>query len=165
MGGETMSNKAQRELMEAFNRGIVQGVYIVTVKAGEKISGMTAAWVSKVSHNPPMVMVSISPTHHTHELIKEAGYFALNTLAYGQEEVGRHFGFVSGRDVNKLKDIPLIEGKSGCPILAEAMAYLECELCDTFIAGDHTLFVGKVIGGQVLKSSEIPLVFERADFF
>jgi len=48
--GEIMSNKAQRELMEAFNRGIVQGVYVVTLKAGEKLNGMTAAWVSKVSH-------------------------------------------------------------------------------------------------------------------
>jgi len=160
-----MSNKAQRELMEAFNRGIVQGVYVVTVKAGEKLNSMTAAWVSKVSHNPPMVMVSISPTHYTHDLIKEAGYFALNTLAYGQEEVGRHFGFVSGRDVNKLEGMQYFEGESGAPILTEAMAYLECELFDTFIAGDHTLFVGKVIGGQVLHSSDIPLVFERADFF
>jgi len=48
--GEIMNNKAQRELMEAFNRGIVQGVYVVTLKAGEKLNGMTAAWVSKVSH-------------------------------------------------------------------------------------------------------------------
>ncbi|HUU81305.1 MAG TPA: flavin reductase family protein [Acidobacteriota bacterium] len=91
--------------------------------------------------------------------------FALNTFAYGREEIGRHFGFVSGRDVNKLEGMQYFEGESGAPILTEAMAYLECELSDTFIAGDHTLFVGKVIGGQVLHSSDIPLVFERADFF
>ncbi|MBC8176115.1 MAG: flavin reductase, partial [Deltaproteobacteria bacterium] len=45
--------------MDAFNKGVTLGVYIVTVKAGDRINGMTAAWISRVSRNPPMVMVSI----------------------------------------------------------------------------------------------------------
>jgi flavin reductase (DIM6/NTAB) family NADH-FMN oxidoreductase RutF len=49
-------------------------------------------------------------------LIHEAGRFTINTLAEGQQEIGRHFGFVSGRDTDKLKDIEYIEGESGACI-------------------------------------------------
>jgi flavin reductase (DIM6/NTAB) family NADH-FMN oxidoreductase RutF len=111
-----MTDNKQKELTEAFNKGITLGLYIVTVKAGDEINGMIAAWVSRVSRNPPMVMVSISQKNYTHKLIHEAGRFTINTLAEGQQEIGRHFGFVSGRDTDKLKDIEYIEGESGACI-------------------------------------------------
>ena len=160
-----MTDNKQKELTEAFGKGITLGLYIVTVKAGDKINGMTAALVSRVSNNPPMVMVSISPKNYTHKLIHEAGRFTINTLAEGQQEIGKHFGFASGRDTDKLKDIEYIEGESGAPILKEAMSFLECEVSDTLITGDHTLFIGKVIGGRVLNAGKTPLVFKRSDFF
>ncbi len=160
-----MTGNKQSELMKSFNEGITLGLYIVTVKAGEKINGMTAAWVCRVSRNPPMVMVSMGHKSYTNELIKKAGYFVVNTLADGQQELGRHFGFVSGRDADKLKNIEYMEGETGAPILKETFSYLECELFETYITGDHTLFIGKVIGGQVLNAGKKPLVFKRSDFF
>lgn len=158
-------NKQKDELTEAFNMGITLGLYIVTAKAGDDINGMTAAWVSRVSRNPPMVMVSIGHKGYTNELIKKGGSFVINTLAQGQQEIGKHFGFVSGRDVDKLKDIEYMEGESGAPILKEAMSCLECEVSDSLITGDHTLFVGKVINGRILNSGKAALVFKRGDFF
>lgn len=160
-----MIDNRQDQLMDAFNKGVTLGVYIVTVKAGDRINGMTAAWISRVSRNPPMVMVSIGHKSYTNELIKKAGYFVVNSLAKGQQEMGKHFGFTSGRDTDKFKDIEYIEGKSGAPILKEAASYLECRLSDTLVAGDHTLFIGMVIGGGILDSSKSPLVFQRNDFF
>ena len=151
--------------MDAFNKGITLGVYIVTVKADDKINGMTAAWVSKTSHNPPMVTVSIGDTNYTNELIKKAKYFVVNTLAEGHQEMGKHFGVVSGREADKLMGVGFFEAESGAPILEKAMSYLECELFDTLNTGDHTLFIGKVIGGGILDSSKSPLVFQRSDFF
>ena len=160
-----MTNNSQIDVTEAFNRGITSGVYIITVKAGEKINGMTAAWVSKISRKPLMVMVSIGETNYTNELIKKAKYFVVNTLTEGQQEMGKHFGFVSGREADKLMGVGFFEAESGAPILERAMSYLECELFDTLITGDHTLFIGKVIGGRILDRSKSPLVFQRSDFF
>lgn len=157
--------KKEFGLTEAFNKGITLGVYIITAKAGNKINGMTAAWVCKVSHEPRMVMVSIGPGKYTHELIQKAGHFAVNTLAEGQQEIGRHFGFVSGGDVDKFKDVEYFEGRTGAPILKNVYSYLECELTDTFVTGSHTLFIGKVIEGQILNVEKAPLVFQRSDFF
>ena len=160
-----MIKNKQDGMTQAFNRGITSGVYIITVKAGKKMNGMTAAWVSKISRKPPVVMVSISPKNYSHQLINSAGYFAVNTMAEGQQWLGKHFGFKSGRDTDKLQNIEYFEGESGAPILREAASYLECRLSDTLVAGDHTLFIGKVIGGGILDSSKSPLVFQRNDFF
>ena len=160
-----MIDNRQDEFMDAFNKGITLGVYIVTVKADDKINGMTAAWVSKTSRNPPMVTVSIWDTNYTNKLIRKAKYFVVNTLTEGQQEMGKHFGFVSGREADKLMGVGFFEAESGAPILERAMSYLECELFDTSITGDHTLFIGKVIGGRILDSNKSPLVFQRSDFF
>lgn len=160
-----MMNNSQSDITESLNRGITSGVYIITVKAGNMINGMTAAWVSKLSRKPPMITVSISPKNYSHQLINSAGYFAVNTLAEGQQWLGKHFGFKSGRDTDKMQGIEYFEGESGAPILKEAASYLECKLSNTLIAGDHTLFIGKVIGGEIFDSSKSPLVFKRNDFF
>ena len=160
-----MIDNKQDDFIDAFNKGITFGVYIVTVKADDKINGMTAAWVSKTSRNPPMVTVSIGNKSYTNELIKKAKYFVVNTLAEGQQEVGKHFGFVSGKETDKLMGVGFFEAESGAPILERAVSYLECELFDNLITGDHTLFIGKVISGDILDSTKSPLVFQRSDFF
>jgi len=46
-------------------RATPTGVYVVTVKAGDKINGMTAAWVTQVSFKPARVGVAIAPQRHT----------------------------------------------------------------------------------------------------
>ncbi|MFH1977429.1 MAG: flavin reductase family protein [Pseudomonadota bacterium] len=160
-----MDNNDQRALMGAFQKGITSGVYIITVKAKDKKNGMTASWISKVSQEPPMVMVSIGLAKYTGYLIKEAGCFAINTLAHGQQELGKHFGFVSGITVDKLKDIPSFEGKRGIPILKQAFSFLICECVDSITAGDHMIFIGKVVEGGIINPGLIPLVFSRDDFF
>lgn len=54
---------------------LTHGVYIIGVKYGPKINGMTAAWVNQVSSKPPMVSVAIGKTHYTSELIPKAKFF------------------------------------------------------------------------------------------
>jgi len=51
---------------------LTHGVYIVGVKYGSKINGMTAAWVNQVSSQPPMISVAIGKTHYTSELIPDS---------------------------------------------------------------------------------------------
>ena len=68
-------------MQEAAFAALVHGVYVVTTRVGDKINGMTAAWVSQVSLKPLLVMVSIAPPRYTHTLIQESGVFAINVLA------------------------------------------------------------------------------------
>lgn len=144
---------------------LVQGVYVVTTRLGDRINGMTAAWVSQVSFNPLMVMVSIAPARYSHDLIKESGIFAINVLTGEQVDLAKRFGYKSGRKVDKFAGLPYLTGVTGAPLLPQAYAYLELKLVDTFPAGDHSLFVGEVVDAKILHPEAKPLVFIKSEFF
>lgn len=152
-------------MLDIVTKGISHGVYIITVRTRDKINGMTAAWVSQVSIRPLMLMASIAPERYTHDLIKESGYFAINALAEGQENLAMLFGFKSGRKFDKFKDISYFNASKGSPILNDVLAFFECKVVDTFKAGDHTLFIGEVVDAKLLKSDERPLIFHWEDYF
>jgi flavin reductase (DIM6/NTAB) family NADH-FMN oxidoreductase RutF len=144
---------------------LVHGVYVVTTRAGDKINGMTAAWVSQVSLNPLLVMVSIAPTRYTHSLIAESGVFALNVLTRDQTELAKRFGFKSGRKIDKFAGLEYLTAPSGSPILPQAYAYLDLKLVHTYPAGDHKLCLGEVTAAKILHPQSHPLVFDKHDFF
>uniref|UniRef100_A0A7V6A4W1 Flavin reductase n=1 Tax=Desulfobacca acetoxidans TaxID=60893 RepID=A0A7V6A4W1_9BACT len=144
---------------------LVHGVYVITTRSGERINGMTASWVSQVSLSPLLLMVSIAPSRYTHDLIKESGVFAVNVLSQGQVDLGKRFGFASGRRVDKFAGLNYITADTGSPILSQAWAYFDARLVETFPAGDHTLFVGEVATAKILHPEMQPLVFSKKDFF
>jgi flavin reductase (DIM6/NTAB) family NADH-FMN oxidoreductase RutF len=148
----------------AFN-ALVHGVYVVTTRLGEKVNGMTAAWISQVSLHPLLVMVSIAPPRYSHTLIKESGILAINVLTGEQAELGKRFGYKSGRKIDKFAGLDYTTAVTGAPILPQAYAYLDLKLVHTFTAGDHTLFVGEVVAAKILHPQSHPLVFKKSDFF
>jgi flavin reductase (DIM6/NTAB) family NADH-FMN oxidoreductase RutF len=152
-------------MQEVAFAALVHGVYVVTTRLGEKINGMTAAWVSQVSLHPLLVMVSIAPPRYSHDLIKESGVMAVNVLTSEQVELAKRFGYKSGRKVDKCAGLDWITAASGAPILPQAYAYLDLKLVSTFPAGDHTLFVGEVVEAKILHPQAQPLVFKKEDFF
>lgn len=152
-------------MQNVVSKAISQGVYIITVRTKEKINGMTAAWVSQVSLNPLLLIVSIAPARHTHNLIKESGFFSINVLAEEQENLASYFGFQSGRNIDKFKDKNYFSAPKGSPVLEDAMAFIECKVVDTFKAGDHTLFIGEVLTTKILKDDRKPLIFNWDDYF
>lgn len=152
-------------MQEVIFDALVHGVYVVTTRVGEKINGMTAAWVSQVSLHPSLVMVSIAPSRYSHDLIQESGVMAVNVLTSEQVELGKRFGYKSGRKVDKCAGLEWITGATGAPILPQAYAYLDLKVVSTFPAGDHTLFVGEVVEAKILHPQARPLVFKKSDFF
>jgi len=125
---------------------------------------MTAAWVTRVSFNPPLVMVSIGKTRFSHELIKKSKVFAVNILKEGQIEIGKHFGFKSGKKIDKFATIPFDTKATGSPILKEIAGYLDCKLISYVEAGDHTIFLGEVIDAGADRKA-LPLIYRKEDFF
>jgi flavin reductase (DIM6/NTAB) family NADH-FMN oxidoreductase RutF len=150
-------------LEKAF-RKIFNGVFVITTKNGEKVNGMTAAWVSRASFKPPLLSVSIGKARYSHDLIKESGVFAVNVLSEKQIAVGKHFGFKSGRKTDKFEDMEYETRKTGSPILPDTSGYLDCRVVSTCDAGDHTIFLGEVIDAEVYEDND-PLLFKHGDFF
>jgi flavin reductase (DIM6/NTAB) family NADH-FMN oxidoreductase RutF len=152
-------------MQEVAFSALVHGVYVVTTKSGDRVNGMTAAWVSQVSLKPLLIVASIAPPRYSHDLIKASGVFAINVLASGQIDLGKRFGYKSGRKVDKFAGLDYITAATGAPILPQAYAYFDLRLVDAFAAGDHTLFVGEVLDAKILHPEASPLVFKKSDFF
>mgnify|MGYP005840488079 CR=1 FL=1 len=110
---------------------------------------MTAAWVAPVSHRPPLVAAAVSPLHHTHYLIGKSQEFVINVPARPLADRVMLCGTLSGRDVDKFARAGLtaVNGRRvTVPWVDECLAHLECGVVEAYETGDHTLFIGEVIG-------------------
>ncbi len=134
------------EWIKAFAK-LTYGIYVLTSKKDEAINAMIASWVSQVSYEPPLVMVAVHPNRFSHQLIEQGGGFALHVMAGSQANLLSRF---KGPDVKaKFSSLDWTTGKTGCPILTDCPAYLECELKTHYRPGNHTLFIGEVIAAGV----------------
>jgi flavin reductase (DIM6/NTAB) family NADH-FMN oxidoreductase RutF len=135
------------------------GVYVVGVAHDERRDAFTAAWVMQTSFEPLLLALSVNPQNAAYPLLHAGGGFAVSVLRRGQLELARHFGTRSGRDQDKLAGIGWRPGRSGAPILEEALAYLDCELTKSLRVGDHELVVGRVIDGRILTRDAAPMAY------
>ncbi|MGR3310111.1 MAG: flavin reductase family protein [Candidatus Brocadiales bacterium] len=149
---------------QIFDAAIPSPVAVVTTKTRDKVNGLTVAWVSQVSFNPPLIMVTIATKNFSYELMKESGIFAVNILTKDQISLGKHFSSSSGRDTDKFEGMTYDTKKTGSPILKDVYSYLDCKVVSTHDAGDHVIFVGEVLDASATTNVE-PLLFKTADFF
>ena len=141
-------------------RAITYGLVIVGSRASDELNGMTANWLTQLSFEPPLVGVSVENDAHTCDLIHRGGVFSINVVPQGREDLVERFVKPQRRVGNKLGDVPFREGAAtGTPILDEAVAAFECRVVGTHSAGDHTLFVGEVVGAAIPSEGE-PLTLQ-----
>ena len=143
----------------ALFRRLSVGVYVIGVADGERRSAFTAAWVTQVSFDPLLLVMSVNPQNASYGILRASGAFTVNVLERGQLELARRFGTSSSRDHDKLAGVPWHPGANGAPVLDDALAYFECTLQDRHTAGDHELVVGRVMGGRVLAPDAAPMLY------
>jgi flavin reductase (DIM6/NTAB) family NADH-FMN oxidoreductase RutF len=146
------------EIAALFHR-LSYGIYVVGVAAGDRRDGFTAAWVMQASFDPLVLALSINSSNASYELLHAGGGFTVNVLKQGQLELARRFGTLSGRNEDKLAGIRWRPGRSGAPILEEALAYYECDLSGRHRAADHELVLGRVVDGKILDPGSAPLTY------
>jgi flavin reductase (DIM6/NTAB) family NADH-FMN oxidoreductase RutF len=103
----------------------------------------------------PRVLVGLAKRHHTRDLVEAAGAFALHLLGEGQLEWVWRFGLASGRDVDKLADVPAREGVTGAPVVTEAPAYCECRVEARWDSGDRTVYLAEVVAGAAVRPGPV----------
>lgn len=118
------------------------GITVVTsVDTEQVLHGITVSAFCSVSLNPPLVLVCIEKTAGSHLAIEETGFFAVNFLGAGQDELSLHFSLAV---TDKFDTVNFRRGVGGVPVLEDALVALECSLENAFDGGDHTIFVGRV---------------------
>ncbi|MBV9506408.1 MAG: flavin reductase [Acidobacteriia bacterium] len=122
------------------------GIAIASVNDAGTPHGLTVSSFSSVSLVPPLVLFCLGHLVTNIEEFRRARYFSLNFL--GEEQ--RH---LSDRFAQKWHDrfdgIAWHKGVTGAPLIAGALATMECALYQRFTSGDHDIFVGEVVGTSV----------------
>jgi len=127
-------------------------VIITSCNKRGKCNAMAAAWVMPVSARPPLVAVAISPRRLTYSYIKETREFAINVPSIDLLKQVHYTGTVSGRKEDKLSKIKTFKArKIRAPLISESIAWLECIVENEIEAGDHVLFIGRVVEAYALK--------------
>ena len=136
------------EELRALMRRFPSGVAVVTVDAGGQELGLTVGTLTSLSLEPALVGFGIRRDAALHELLREAGAFAVSLLSGEQEALAQHFA-------RGVPPIALWEGiarrpgdETGAPLLDGALGWVEARLVSEQDAGDHTWFVGEVLGAQ-----------------
>jgi flavin reductase (DIM6/NTAB) family NADH-FMN oxidoreductase RutF len=146
------------DLADLFRR-LSAGVYVVGVADGERRNAFTAAWLMQVSFDPLLLALSVNPGHASFPLLVGGGGFAVSVLSRDQLELARHFGTRSGRETDKLAGVSWRGGRTGAPIVAGVVAYLECRLTGRIPAGDHEIVITRPVAGELLLPDAVPLTY------
>ena len=131
-------------------RKIPHGVYVVGAKQGDQVNAFTGTWLTQVSFTPPLVAIGIKKDSHSFEMIKAGRVFSVNVLGKDQKSIAEHFVKPASVVGEKLKDVRHHPGRTGAPILDEAIAYFECEVREIANErGDHAVIIGEVVEAGV----------------
>ena len=139
------------------------GVTVVTTLDGDRPQGITVNALSSVSLEPALVMVALDRRRFITPTVRAAGRYAVNILGEDQDALSDCFaGALVTPDREAFCGVAWQPGTTGLPILDGAVASLECTVVETFSAGDHDLFIGRVDALRAAPSGhELPLIYYR----
>ena len=145
-----------RKVLGHFASGVT---VLTTCDADTRPTGLTASAFSSVSLDPPLVLICVDHKSQSYPAIKERGCFAVNILSVEQQAISRKFA--SSR-LDKFEGVPHVISDLGLPLIEGAIAQLECTTVSAHVAGDHTIFVGRVEAARAV--GEHPLLYFRGKY-
>jgi flavin reductase (DIM6/NTAB) family NADH-FMN oxidoreductase RutF len=137
------------------------GLYIVgSTDGGERRNGMTLNWTTQLGFDPKLLGIGVEREAFTNELITAGGVFSLNLLDLEDRAIVRKFTKPVEVDLGAktLNGFPFHDGKTGAPVLDQAVAYLDCEVRQSVDTGSHTLFIGEIVDCGFQKDEETPVL-------
>ena len=117
----------------------------------EKPNLITVAWAGTICSDPPMVSISVRPERYSYHMIKETGEFVINLTTEKLLRATDYCGVVSGRNVDKFKEMKLTPSPSlkvKTPGVMESPINIECKVTEVKALGTHDMFIANVVAVQ-----------------
>ncbi|WP_019505596.1 diflavin flavoprotein [Pleurocapsa sp. PCC 7319] len=148
-------------LQKALGR-ISNGLYIITATKGEIQSAMVASWVIQASLTPLGIAIAVAKDRSMESFLNIGDRFVLNVLEEGNyQHLIKHFlkRFAPGAD--RFAGIKTVPAANGSPIIAESLAYIECEVTSRLECSDHWIIYSTAQAGRVAKLNVLTAVHHR----
>lgn len=136
---------------------LTYGLFVLSAKEGEKDNGCIVNTVQQVTDTPNRIAVTVNKSNYTHDMILKTGRFNVSILSEDASfEIFQHFGFQSGRDVDKFADWNNYKRAENqiTYIMKGTNGYLCGKVIDTMDLGTHTFFLAEVEDGDILNDTE-----------
>ncbi|WP_159008298.1 flavin reductase family protein [Bradyrhizobium sp. S69] len=144
----TLADIAPDEFRGAM-RHLTGGVSVITVGQGKDITGMTVTSVSSLSVDPPTLIVSINRESSSWPILRRLGFFGVNILAANQLDVAERFTGKGGlKGADRFTGAQWTTRISGVPLLAGALAAIDCQVEDIVERHSHAIVIGRVLDIQ-----------------
>jgi flavin reductase (DIM6/NTAB) family NADH-FMN oxidoreductase RutF len=149
-------------------RALWSPLLAVTTRQGDRTNGQIAIAGLSASLLPeaPRVLLELWKANLTHDMVLASGVFAAHLLPTTPDSaldrslaLVRTLGMRSGRDEDKMAQLAVRSGATGCPVLADALTYLEARVVATMDGNEMTVFLADVVAGERLKDGE-PLTLQ-----
>jgi flavin reductase (DIM6/NTAB) family NADH-FMN oxidoreductase RutF len=142
------------------------GLYAISTGTPDQWNAFTANWVSQVSFDPPLVVVSVENASVSLPIIRDSGHFAVHVFGDEQRDLAGTLGKTFARHPEKLAGLTALPGDTGVPVLLDTLGWVECEVVDEMPAGDSTLVLGRVTGAGISEQANVkePLTMRAAGF-
>jgi flavin reductase (DIM6/NTAB) family NADH-FMN oxidoreductase RutF len=140
---------ADEPISDALKKAHYSLVVVGSKSADGEPNGMTANWVTQVSFDPRIIAVAIQDGAVTRQNIEATGVFSVSYLGDGTKGLALKFTKKSKHGQDRLEDEPVTTFETGAPVLDAAVAWVECRVVGQQQPGDHVVFFGEVIGGDV----------------
>ncbi len=142
----------QADYSEAIKTKYPEQVVIAIAKdENGKANPVTLGWTMIASGQPPMMAISLAAKHYTVQAIRHSRCFTVVYPSAEQADAAMYFGTHSGRDTDKLAEFECGTAECGridSVLLSDAVANFECTLESETVAGDHIIFVGKIVAAH-----------------
>lgn len=113
---------------------------------------ITIAWTGILNTIPPKTYISVRPSRHSYNIIKERGEFVINLTPAGLVKEADFCGIYTGKKVNKFDRCKLHKQKASmldCPMIEESPLSLECRVSDIIPLGSHDMFIADIVAVNV----------------
>lgn len=161
ISGDSLRRRLDAQLLRRAFGQFATGVAIIGARAGDgTLVGMTVNSFASVSLDPPLVMYCPAQTAGAYGVYGEARYFSASVLSAAQQSLSERF---ARKREGKWATVAHTLGKSGVPLLDEAIACFECETQAGYDAGDHRIILGRVLALRVGQEGEA-LIFHRSRY-
>ncbi|MFS8200193.1 flavin reductase family protein [Streptomyces sp. CWNU-52B] len=162
MTASTTSPSVDTELFRTVMASLASGVSVVaTYDEEDQPRGLTCSAVCSVSLEPPLLLASVSNRSGTLRAVLERGLFSVSILSAQGQTVSQLFASPAA---DKFERVRWTAGPvTGIPLMPATIGHAECAVHDAVEAGDHTLLIGRVVGGGSAQE-HLPLTYWRGGY-
>jgi 3-hydroxy-9,10-secoandrosta-1,3,5(10)-triene-9,17-dione monooxygenase reductase component len=154
----TIAPDRLRDVMGRFPTGVA----IVACDGADGPSGLTTSALASVSLDPPLLLACLDNGSRTLDAVRDAGRFSVSVLREGQEQLALRFASKARMD-EKFAGVD-VGRRDGVPVLAEALAWIVCDLRELLPGGDHAIALGAITALSADAADGRPLLHHRGAF-